>query len=117
MPPWVLDKGLFSISESRFCRMVLAEVCPEEVEENLVLHAERLPALEAHDLIEHYRRLIKLTVPEVIGRPERTLVQSSRHLIRDETDVPVLLSPLPSRPYCLLTHNPKHFTPPFARHT
>ena len=115
--PWGLDKAVLSICAARVCRLVLAEVVREEVEENLVLHAECLPALEAHDLIEHYRRLIKLTVPEVIGRPERTLVQSSRHLIRHETNVPVLLSAIASRPDWLLTHNTKHFTPAVARRT
>jgi len=35
----------------------------DEVEENLMLHAERLAALNAERLIEDYRRLIKLTNP------------------------------------------------------
>jgi predicted nucleic acid-binding protein len=115
--PWGLDKDVLSICAARVCRLVLAEVVREEVEENLLLHAERLSALEADELIEHYRRLIKLTDPEVISRPERTLVQSSRHLIRHETDVPVLLSAIASRPDWLLTHNTKHFTPAVARRT
>jgi len=75
--PWGLDKAVLSICAARVCRLVLAEVVREEVEENLVLHAECLPALEAHDLIEHYRRLIKLTVPEVIGRPEPSRADTS----------------------------------------
>jgi hypothetical protein len=36
------------------------------VEENMLLHAERLPSLEADELIEHYRHLVKLTDPEMV---------------------------------------------------
>jgi predicted nucleic acid-binding protein len=114
---WGLDKAVLSICAARVCRLVLAEVVREEVEENLLIHAERLPALDAEDLIEDYRRLIKLTDPEVVARPERTLVQSSRHLIRHEADVPVLLSAVASRPDWLLTHNMKHFTLAVAKRT
>jgi predicted nucleic acid-binding protein len=114
---WGLDKAVLSICAARVCRLVLAEVVRDEVEENLLIHAERLPALDAGDLIEDYRRLIKLTDPEVVGRPERTLVQSSRYLIRHEADVPVLLSATASRPDWLLTHNIKHFTPAVGKRT
>jgi hypothetical protein len=106
---------VLSICAARVCRLVLAEVVREEVEENIHLHAERLPALDGDDVIEDYRRLIKLTDPEMIGRPERPLVQSNRHLIRHETDVPILLSAMASKPDWLLTHNTKHFTPAVAR--
>jgi predicted nucleic acid-binding protein len=112
---WGLDKAVLSICAARVCRLVLAEVVREEVEENLLLHAERMTALDADDLIEDYHRLIKLIDPEVISRPERTLVQSSRHMIRHETDVPVLLSAIASKPDWLLTHNTKHFTPAVAK--
>lgn len=96
--PWVLDKAVLSICAARVCKLVLAEVVREEVEENLLLHAERLPASDADDLIDHYRRLIKLTAPEMVARPAKALVQSSRHLIRHEADVPILLSAMASRP-------------------
>lgn len=115
--PWGLDKAVLSICAARVCKLVLAEVVREEVEENLLLHAERLPALDADDLIEHYRRLIKLTDPEMVARPAKALVQSSRHLIRHEADVPILLSAMASKPDWMLTHNTKHFTPAVARRT
>ena len=114
---WGLDKAVLSICAARVCKLVLAEVVREEVEENLLLHAERLPALDADDLIDHYHRLIKLTDPEMVARPAKALVESSRHLIRDEADVPILLSAMASRPDWLLTHNTKHFTPAVARRT
>ena len=113
--PWGLDKATLSLCAARLCRLVLADVVRDEVEENLLLHAERLPSLEADKLIEHYRRLIKLTHPEVVLYPDASLVRSSRHLIRHEADVPVLLSAISSRPDWLLTHNTKHFTQAVAK--
>jgi predicted nucleic acid-binding protein len=96
---------------------VLAEVVRDEVEENLLLHAERLPSLDADQLIEDYRRLIKLTNPELVPYPNKHHVTSSRNLIRHEADVPVLLSAIASKPDWLLTHNTKHFTKAVAQRT
>ena len=95
----------------------MAEVVRDEVEENLLLHAERLPALDADQLIENYRRLIKLTNPEFVPYPDEDLVRSSRHLIRHAADVPVVLSAMASKPDWLLTHNTKHFTKTVAEKT
>jgi len=60
---WGLDKATLSLCAARVCRLVLAAVVRDEVEENLLLHAERLPSLDADQLIEDYRRLIKLSNP------------------------------------------------------
>lgn len=117
MSPWGLDKAALSLCAARLCKLVLAEVVRDEVEENLLLHAECLPSLEADELIEHYRRLVKLTDPEIVTYPAEALVQSSRHLIRHAADVPVLLSATASKPDWLLTHNTKHFTQAVARRT
>ena len=95
----------------------MAEVVRDEVEENLLLHAQRLPALDADQLIEDYRRLIKLTNPEFVPYPDEDLVRSSRHLIRHAADVPVVLSAMASKPDWLLTHNTKHFTKAVAERT
>src|SRR5271168_3876540 len=86
--PWGLDKAVLSLCAARLCRLVLAEVVREEVEENLLIHAGRLPSLDADKLIESYRRLIRLTHSEVVPFPQESLVRSSRHLIRHEADVP-----------------------------
>ncbi len=115
--PWGLDKATLSLCAARVCKLVLAEVVRDEVEENLLLHAERLPSLDAEQLIEDYRHLIKLTNPELMPYPHRDLVRSSRHLIRHETDVPVLLSAMASKPDWLLTHNTRHFTKAVAART
>lgn len=115
--PWGLDKATLSLCAAKVCRLVLAEAVRDEVEENLLLHAERLPSLDADQLIESYRRLIRLTDPEIVPYPDAALVRSSRHLIRHAADVPVLLSAMASRPDWVLTHNTKHFTRVVAQRT
>lgn len=71
---WGLDKATLSLCAANVCRLVLAEVVRDEVEENLLIHAERLAPSEADQLIEDYRRLIKLTDPEVISYPDKSRV-------------------------------------------
>lgn len=113
--PWGLDKAVLSLCAARVSRLVLAEVVRDEVEENLLLHAARLSSLDADQLIEDYRRLIRLTHPEIVPYPQKESVRSSRHLIRHAADVPVLLSAVAAKPDWLLTHNTRHFTQAVAR--
>jgi predicted nucleic acid-binding protein len=115
--PWGLDKAALSLCAARVCKLVLADVVREEVEENLLIHAERLSSLEAEDLIAQYHRLINLTDPEPVPYPQASLVHESRHLIRHLSDVPVLLSAMASKPDWVLTHNTKHFTATVATRT
>lgn len=112
---WGLDKAALALCAARVCRLVLAEVVRDEVEENLLLHAEGLPSSNADQLLEHYQRLISLANPEMVLYPAEALVRRSRSLIRHEADVPVLLSAMASRPDWLLTHNTKHFTQAVAK--
>jgi len=99
------------------CQLILAEAVRDEVEENLLIHAERLPSINADLLIADYRRLIRLTHPEIVPYPSKDQVRSGRHLIRHEADVPVLLSAMVSKPDWLLTHNTRHFTQALAQRT
>ncbi len=108
---------MLSICAARVCKLVLAEVVRDEVEDDLVVHAERLSSSEADDLIEDYRRLIKLTNPQLVPYPNEQSVHSNRHLIRHAADVPALLSAIASKPDWLLTHNTKHFTRAVAQRT
>jgi predicted nucleic acid-binding protein len=114
---WGLDKATLSLCAANLCKLVLAEIVRDEVEENQLLHAGRLPALDADQLIEDYHRLMQLTDPEIVPYPEPELVRRSRHLIRHEADVPVLLSAMAANPDWLLTHNTKHFTQEVAQRT
>jgi predicted nucleic acid-binding protein len=114
---WGLDKAVLAMCAARVCKLVLAEVVRDEVEENLLLHAERLPNLEADELVEQYQRLLKLMDAEIVVYPDEALVRSNRSLIRHEADVPVLLSAMASKPDWLLTHNTKHFSKAVAKRT
>jgi hypothetical protein len=114
---WGLDKATLSLCAARVCRLVLADIVRDEVEENLLIHARRAPSLDADQLMEEYQRLIKLANPEAIPYPDASLVDSSRHLIRHAADVPVLLSAMAGKPDWLLTHNTRHFTKGVARRT
>jgi predicted nucleic acid-binding protein len=114
---WGLDKAVLSLCAAGIGRLVLADVVREEVEENLLLHAEKLSPVDADQLIEDYRRLITLCAPERVPYPEADRVRASRHLIRHAADVPVLLSALDSQPDWLLTHNMKHFSEAVAKRT
>jgi predicted nucleic acid-binding protein len=114
---WGLDKAVLSLCAAKVCRLVLGEIVRDEVEENLLLHATRLPSLDADQLIEDYRRLIKLTNPETVAYPDKELVRASRGLIRHAADVPVLLSAMAAKPDWLLTHNTRHFTKAVAQRT
>ena len=115
--PWGLDKAVLSLCAARICRLVLAEAVREEVEENLLLHAVRLPSVQADRLIENYRRLIRLAKPEFIPYPDLDSVQANRHLIRHAADVPVVLSAMAAKPDWLLSNNIKHFTQTVAQRT
>lgn len=114
---WGLDKAVLSLCAANIARLVLAEAVRDEVEENLLIHAQRFPALKADKLVEAYRRLIELTSPEIIPYPDLAAVRRGRSLIRHEPDVPVLLSAVAAQPDWLLTHNTKHFTPAVAQRT
>jgi predicted nucleic acid-binding protein len=114
---WGLDKAALSLCAAQVCRLVLAEVVRDEVEENLLLHTGRLIPSAAEQVIKDYHRLITLTAPEMIPYPDADLVRDSRRLIRHEADVPVILSALAAKPDWVLTHNTKHFTPNLAKRT
>ena len=114
---WGLDKAALSLCAARVCRLVLAEVVRDEVEENLLVHAQRLVPQAAGQLIGDYHRLIQLTAPQIVPYPDHELVRKSRRLVRHEADVPVILSALAAQPDWVLTHNVRHFTPRVAERT
>ncbi len=114
---WGLDKAVLSLCAAKIARLVLAQAVRDEIEENLLIHAQRLPAPEADKLIENYRRVIALTSPEIVPYPNSTAVRNARKMIRHEADVPVLLSAVAAQPDWLLSHNTKHFMPAVAQRT
>jgi predicted nucleic acid-binding protein len=114
---WGLDKAVLSLCAAKIVQLVLAEAVRDEIEENLLLHAQRLPAPQADKLLQNYRRLIDLTNPEIVSYPDSAAVRNARNMIRHQADVPVLLSAIAAQPDWLLSHNAKHFTPAVAHKT
>jgi len=115
--PWGLDKAVLSLCAARICKLVLAEVVRDEVEEALLLRGSVLSLVDTKQIAEDYHRLIALTEPEVVPYPTAERVRANRHLIHHLPDVPVLLSAMDSRPDWLLTHNTKHFTEAVSQRT
>lgn len=115
--PWGLDKAVLSLCAARICKLVLAEVVRDEVEEALLLRGSALSPADARQMGEDFRRLIALTEPEVVPYPSSDLVRANRHLIRHLPDVPVLLSAMTGHPDWFLTHNTKHFTKAVSERT
>jgi predicted nucleic acid-binding protein len=112
---WGLDKAVLSLCAAKIARLVLAEAVRDEIEENLLIHAQGLPAQEGDKLIQNYRRVIDLTSPQMVPYPDA--VRNARKMIRHEADVPVLLSAIAAQPDWLLSHNTKHFTAAVAQRT
>jgi hypothetical protein len=115
--PWGLDKAVLSLCAARICRLVLAEIVRQEVEDNLLQHAAALSAQEAEQVLADYTTLLTLARPERVPLPDVQAVMQARPLIRHAADVPVLLSAMQSQPDWLLTHNTAHFTPAVATRT
>ena len=114
---WGLDKALLSLCAARICKLVLAEVVKDEVEENLVIHASGLDQKAGQAMLDEYFTLLRLANPESVPYPPKKDVLVSRRLIRHEADVPVLLSALRARPDWLVTHNKSHFNDEVAKRT
>jgi predicted nucleic acid-binding protein len=114
---WGLDKAVLSLCAAQVCRLVLADVVRDEIEENLLVHARQRSPVQMEQLVEDYHRLITLVHPELIPYPSDELVRSSGHVIRHVADVPVLLSAMGGKPDWVLTYNTKHFTTEVARKT
>lgn len=113
---WGLDKAILSLCAAKVCKLVLAEVVCDEVEQALLMQPD-LSSADSARLMQWYRRLMKLTDPDLVPYPDVGLVRANRSLIRHEPDVPVLLSAMACKPDWLLTHNTKHFTKAVAQQT
>lgn len=114
---WGLDKAVFSLCAAGVCRLVLADAVRGELEGNLLRALAGKPEEEVTQTLDDYTRLMTLMRPERLPLPSAEEVLASRHLIRHEADVPILVSAIRSRPDWLLTNNTKHFTPAVARRT
>ena len=116
LAPWSASRALLILSRRRVFKIVLAEYVQGEVEDNLLELLAPNPRL-GHETINAYGTLLRLLQPEIISLPTKQEIDRHRHLIRHQTDVPVLVSALKAAPDWFLTTNTRHFTEQVALRT
>jgi predicted nucleic acid-binding protein len=113
---WSVSRAILIHARCRSFSILLAEYVQMEVEKNLLAILAHNPAL-ATEAIDTYDTLLQLLKPERIPLPTKEELDNSRHLMRHQADVPVLVSALNASPDWLLTTNTRHFTPQVAART
>jgi hypothetical protein len=116
LAPWSASRAVLILSRRNVFKIILAQYVQGEVEDNLLELLAPNPRL-ANDTINAYSTLLRLINPEFIPLPTKQDVDRHRHLIRHQTDVPVLVSALKSSPDWFLTTNTRHFTNQVALRT
>jgi hypothetical protein len=114
--PWSVSRAILIHARRGTFTIILAEYVRGEVEDNLLELLATNPRL-ATDTINAYDTLLQLLKPESVSPPTPEEIDRSRHLIRHQADVPVLVSALKASPDWLLTTNTRHFTPQVAART
>jgi predicted nucleic acid-binding protein len=116
LAPWSASRAVLILSRRRVFKIVLAKYVQGEIEDNL-LELLASDSRLANDTINAYSTLLRLLSPEFIPLPNKQEVDRHRHLIRHQTDVPVLVSAFKAAPDWFLTTNTRHFTKQVALHT
>ena len=114
---WGLNKAVLSICAARICNLVLSVAVKEEVENALLVKVSPLEKVVGDEILAGYDKFVLLARPEVVPRPERSEIIAGRHLIRHQSDVPVLVSAIASEPDWLITNNREHFNEDVAQRT
>ncbi len=79
------------------------------VSELVIIESERAMAKKAPDNLNDLRRLIKSSNLKIVENPSRKEVEANLYLIKDPTDVPILVAAIKAKVDYLATHNRKHF--------
>ena len=116
LAPWSASRAVMILSRRRVFKIVLAKYVQGEVEDNL-LELLTSDSRLANDTINAYSTLLRLLSPEFIPLPSKQEVDRHRHLIRHQTDIPVLVSAMKATPDWFLTTNTRHFTKQVALRT
>lgn len=114
--PWSVSRAILIHARRGLFTIILAEYVRREVEENLLKPLAANPRV-ANETIDTYATLLRLLKPETVPLPTLEEITRSRHLIRHQADVPVLVSALKASPDWLLTTNTHHFTAQVATRT
>ena len=97
LAPWSASRAVLILSRRKVFRIILAEYVQGEVEDNL-LELLGPDSRLGNETINAYSTLLRLLDPEFIPLPTTQEIDRHRHLIRHQTDVPVLVSALSSAP-------------------
>ena len=116
LAPWSVSRAILIHARRRLFTVILAEYVQMEVEKNLLAILAHNSEL-ATEAIDTYDALLQLLKPERIPLPTKAEIDNSRHLMRHQADVPVLVSALKAAPDWLLTTNTRHFTPQVVART
>ena len=116
LAPWSVPRAILIHARRKVFTLILAEYVRLEVEKNLLEMLAHKPEL-AREAVKTYGTLLRLLKPERVPLPTRQEVDSHRHLIRHQADVPVLVSALKAAPDWLLSSNTRHFTARVAART
>ena len=113
---WSAARAVLILARRRVFKILLAEYVQGEVEDNLLDLLKPNPRLGS-ETINAYSTFLRLLDPEFIPLPTKQEVDQHRHLIRHQSDVPVLVSAMKARPDWFLTTNIRHFTNQVALRT
>ena len=116
LAPWSVSRALLIHARRGAFTIILAKYVQMEVERNLLAILAHNPEL-ATEAIDTYDTLLQLLKPKRIPLPSKEEIDDSRHLMRHQADVPVLVSAVKASPDWLLTTNTRHFTPQVAART
>jgi predicted nucleic acid-binding protein len=77
--------------------------------ELVILESERSIARKSPGNLDDLRQLIKSSNLRIVPNPTRREVESNLYLIKDPTDVPILIAAMKAKVDYLVTHNRRHF--------
>jgi predicted nucleic acid-binding protein len=77
--------------------------------ELVILESERSIARKSPDNLDDLRQLIKSSNLRIVPNPTRKEVEENFYLIKDPTDVPILIAAMKAKVDYLVTHNRRHF--------
>ena len=92
---------LLNLGETRDIVLIASEL--------VILESERSMARKSPGNLVHLRQLIKSSNLRIVPNPSRKEVEANFYLIKDPTDVPILVAAMKAKVDYLATHNSRHF--------
>lgn len=79
------------------------------ISELVLLESERSIAKKSPGNLNDLRKLIKASNMRIVENPSKKEVEANLYLIKDQSDVPILLAAMKAKVDYLATHNRRHF--------